>query len=269
MTNLTVIKQNGGAYLDSRDVAVLIGKQHKNLLRDIAGYIGHMGKSTELKIEPSDFFLSSIYTDSTGRALPCYLISKMGCEMVANKLTGEKGVLFTAAYVLRFNELEAAERDAEIKAYAKPRLSEFNSAAKNVLGGMAYCRAKPRRVMKFLRGVYEPLGIEVLTEGDDFGYYTATQIAWILEVYSETGRPHSHAVAAIISKLEGTLADHVVVVPYGLVGVTVRYDRHVMDAVENWLEDNDYPRTVSYLDFQYHIYYDFQTPPLGVEGMIA
>ena len=30
----------------------------------------------------------------------------MGCEMLANKLTGEKGILFTAKYVKRFNDME-------------------------------------------------------------------------------------------------------------------------------------------------------------------
>jgi len=264
MTDLTIIKLKDGAFVDSREVAALVGKQHKNLLRDIAGYINHMANSVKLNFEPDRFFLESTYLDSFGREHPRYLISKMGCEMVANKLTGEKGVLFTAAYIVRFNALEAAERDAEIKAYAKPQLSEFNSAAKNVLTGMAYCRIKPRHVIKFLHGVYEPLGIEVQTEGDDFGYYTATQIAWVLGVRSETGRLHSHAVAAIISKLDN-LAGHTMVIPYGMVGVMVRYDSHIVEAVDEWLESNGYPRTVSYLDFQYHIRYDFQMPPSGVD----
>jgi len=38
--------------------------------------------------------------------LPCYLITKKGCDMVANKMTGEKGVLFTATYVTKFDEME-------------------------------------------------------------------------------------------------------------------------------------------------------------------
>jgi phage regulator Rha-like protein len=43
---------------------------------------------TERKIASSDFFTGSTYTDPTGRTLPCYLITKKGCEFVANKLTG-------------------------------------------------------------------------------------------------------------------------------------------------------------------------------------
>ena len=98
MYDLTVIKQNGGAYIDSREVAELIGKRHCDLLRDIQRYGRYMEKSFERKIALNDFFLESSYVDAIGRTLPCYLISKMGCELVANKLTGEKGILFTAAY---------------------------------------------------------------------------------------------------------------------------------------------------------------------------
>lgn len=86
--------------LDSREVAEMVGKQHKHLLRDINGYIENMKQGTEpkvglsaaeLKIEPSEFFIPSTYTDSTGRELPCFLVTKKGCEFIANKLTGEKG----------------------------------------------------------------------------------------------------------------------------------------------------------------------------------
>ena len=37
--------------LDSREVAEMVEKQHKNLLRDINGYIENMKQGTELKIE--------------------------------------------------------------------------------------------------------------------------------------------------------------------------------------------------------------------------
>ena len=56
--------------LDSREVVEMVEKEHKNLLRDIAGYIVNMQDSTELKFQPSDFFISSSYKDATGRTLP-------------------------------------------------------------------------------------------------------------------------------------------------------------------------------------------------------
>ena len=234
MYNLTIIKQNGGAFIDSREVAELIGKRHDHLLRDIDGYLRILDKSGAPNFGGTDFFLKSSYIDACGREKPCYLMTKKGCELCANKLIGEKGILFTAAYVTKYNELEAVERAAEIKAQNTPGLSEFNSAVKNVLDGMSYAGVLPSRVMGFLRGVYEPLGIEVLTGGDGYDYQTATEIARKLKIYSETGRPHGHAVSAIIADLN-VPAGHMVIVPYGLVGVTARYDSFVSKAVWEWI----------------------------------
>jgi len=262
MNDLTIIKVNGGAYIDSREVAKAIGKDHNHLLRDIREYLRVMKKAGASKIGHSDFFAESTYISNQNKVMPCFLLSKMGCEMVANKLTGEKGILFTAEYIKRFNAMEAAERAAEIKSHARPRLSEFNSAVRNVLAGMSYNYTKPGRVISFLRGVYEPLGIEVQTEGDNTYYLTATQIAWLHGICSESGKPHAHAVSAIISKLDNP-AHHAIVVPYGLVGVTVRYDSHIIDAVWDWIIKNGFPSEVPHLGFNYHVYYYCQGPLLG------
>lgn len=91
--------------IDSRDVAKMIGKTHKNLMRDIRSYINDLEMSS--KLSPSDFFIESDYLDSMNRTKPCYLLTKQGCEFVANKLTGRKGTIFTATYVSLFNEYEA------------------------------------------------------------------------------------------------------------------------------------------------------------------
>lgn len=105
MKDLTIINQNGQLYADSRNVAEMTGKNHAHLLRDIKGYIKIL---TQSNFGFSDFFIPSTYQDSTGRTLPCCLISRKGCDMVANKMTGEKGILFTATYVAKFEEMEKA-----------------------------------------------------------------------------------------------------------------------------------------------------------------
>lgn len=105
---LTVFTFNDVDVIDSRQVAEMVGKEHKNLLRDISGYIETMAKSdkiSQLKIEPSDFFIESTF-ENRGKRYPCYLLTKKGCDMVANKMTGDKGVLFTAAYVSAFDEMQ-------------------------------------------------------------------------------------------------------------------------------------------------------------------
>ena len=57
-------------------------------------------------MQTADFFVPSTYLDAQNQERPCYLIAKKGCDMVANKMTGEKGVLFAAAYVTKFEEME-------------------------------------------------------------------------------------------------------------------------------------------------------------------
>lgn len=86
----------------------MVEKQHKDLLRDIRGYVKIMENFNERNFAPVDFFIESTYQDNKGEERPCYLITKKGCDMIANKLTGEKGVLFTAAYVTAFEEMKQA-----------------------------------------------------------------------------------------------------------------------------------------------------------------
>ncbi len=103
MNELTPMNFNGVDVIDSQQVAEAVGKEHSKLLRDIRRYSEYL---TEAKIGFSDFFIESSYTDPTGRTLPCYLCTRKGCEMIANKLTGQKGVVFTALYINAFHKME-------------------------------------------------------------------------------------------------------------------------------------------------------------------
>ena len=89
--------------LDSREVAEMVGKEHNKLLRDIRSYIEQLGES---KIGHTDFFTESTYKTEQNKTMPCYLVSKKGCEFIAHKLTGVKGTEFTAKYINRFHKME-------------------------------------------------------------------------------------------------------------------------------------------------------------------
>lgn len=106
MTGLTIIIQGGQLLADSREIAKMTGKRHDHLLRDIDGYVEALKKSIDPKIGVNDFFHEKTYQDSIGRSLRKYDCTKKGCDMIANKMTGEKGILFTATYVTRFEEME-------------------------------------------------------------------------------------------------------------------------------------------------------------------
>ncbi|MDE5738610.1 MAG: Rha family transcriptional regulator [Oscillospiraceae bacterium] len=103
MNELAIMNFNGIETVDSRQVADVIGKAHKNLLQDIRTYCGYLN---ELNFQLVDFFIESDYIDSKGEERPCYLITRKGCEMIANKLTGKKGTEFTAKYINAFHTME-------------------------------------------------------------------------------------------------------------------------------------------------------------------
>lgn len=89
--------------LDSREVAEMVGKEHNKLLRDIRSYIEQLGES---KIGHTGFFTEFTYKTEQNKTMPCYLVTKKGCEFIAHKLTGVKGTEFTAKYINRFHEME-------------------------------------------------------------------------------------------------------------------------------------------------------------------
>ena len=67
-----------------------------------------MNVSTLIFLFVSFFFLYIFFITLKGnnKIYNCYLCTKMGCEMLGNKQRGEKGILFTAKYVKKFNEME-------------------------------------------------------------------------------------------------------------------------------------------------------------------
>ena len=104
MQDLKVVEQNNEFYIDSREVAEMVGKRHDRLIRDIKGYIEVLEENP--KLGTRNFFEESTYITNQNKIQPCYLLTKKGCDMVANKMTGSKGVMFTAMYVDAFHKMD-------------------------------------------------------------------------------------------------------------------------------------------------------------------
>ena len=109
--------------IDSREVAEMLGKTHAELLKEIDGRkdkkgVGIIPVLTKGNFHLVDYFIESTYKDAKGEIRKCYLCTKLGCEILGNKQQGEKGILFTAEYVKRFNEMEKKlEEISKPKAY--------------------------------------------------------------------------------------------------------------------------------------------------------
>lgn len=122
-------RNNQLATIDSREVAEMLGKEHKYVLRDIEGtadVIGIIPTLESANLHSQNYFIPSTYKAGT-REYKCYLVTKMGCELLGNKQQGEKGILFTAKYVDRFNQMEQAIKGQALNtSELSPELQMFN-----------------------------------------------------------------------------------------------------------------------------------------------
>lgn len=95
-----VIIENGRAVTTSIAVADFFQKRHDDVLK----------KLRTLECSP-DFtarnFAASEYTDSTGRTLPMYEMTKDGFVFLVMGFTGKRAAAFKEAYISEFNRLEA------------------------------------------------------------------------------------------------------------------------------------------------------------------
>ncbi|WP_130067420.1 Rha family transcriptional regulator [Bacillus albus] len=123
MTNNLQVNNQEVNYIDSLEVAVMTGKRHADLLRDIENYKSVLENA---KLRFQNFFVESSYkTSGNNKTYKSYLLTRKGCELVANKMTGEKGVLFTVAYIDRFHEMEKAVQQPALPTTYKEALLQL------------------------------------------------------------------------------------------------------------------------------------------------
>lgn len=99
--------------------------------------------------------------------MPCYLITRKGCEMIANKLTGKKGVLFTAAYVTAFEKMQEQLKSKNGIQLFPPKATsagEVSSLIKNVRITMERQNSEPRKVARQTELLLRHFGIPVIDE---------------------------------------------------------------------------------------------------------
>ena len=137
--------------LDSREVARMMGKEHWEILEYIEGKVKSNGQITGIlptlqggQLISTDYFIESSYTVNN-RKKRCYLCTKIGCDLLATRQIGEKGILFCAKYVERFNEMEK-----ELKSKSEHKYPELTEKQQCILaiydGGASAVTASKRLV---------------------------------------------------------------------------------------------------------------------------
>lgn len=147
------------------EVAEMMEVPHSDLLKKLEGRKdrkGYIQIMTEGQMSVSDYFIPSAYKDASGKENKCYDVTKLGCDFLANKSTGEKGVLFTARYVKRFYEMESQMK--EIPAEQIP-IGEVASYLKAMDRVAVRQNLMPYKIAENFKKVSEQFGICL---SDDF-----------------------------------------------------------------------------------------------------
>lgn len=120
-------------YLDSRLVADMLEKEHKHLMRDIREYDSHLQSPT---LDSTDFWVEDTYKGRNGRTLPCYQITKKGCEFIQHKMAGRKSAIFTAKYINAFHDmgerqalLHQPQQPTDDLGYLKSKMIDLHNSA--------------------------------------------------------------------------------------------------------------------------------------------
>lgn len=112
MSQLIKIKQEElENTINTREVSEMMKVKHYKILEKLEGTKDGKTKGiipvlANHEIVVSEYFIEDTYKDATGKSNKQYQCTRLGCEFLANKFTGEKGILFTAKYVKKFNQME-------------------------------------------------------------------------------------------------------------------------------------------------------------------
>lgn len=208
------------ATISSLEVAEMVEKRHRDLVRDIKKYSKYIEESNNelgvrknaqsskedesnavkndvvkdnaLKIEVvknnqrknarvedgfidlDEFWKESTYINQQNREMPCYNITKKGCEFIAHKCTGKKGVVFTARYINKFHELEEKANNGTTALVSKtpaPLTTTFYQ--KNLYRISIFCKATGMTKKQFIHNF-------IITIGEKYDINKATA-QYILE----------------------------------------------------------------------------------------
>lgn len=158
--------------ISSREIAEMMARRHGQVLKMIEGGAGEVGiikVLTEHDFVLSDYFIESSYKDASGKSNKCYECTKMGCEMLANKLTGEKGILFTAKYVKRFNDMEQhIKAQSELKvidtAHIQTLLNTLETQQQEIEEIKSLIGLRSKEVYNYGNQIKKHLGISRISE---------------------------------------------------------------------------------------------------------
>ena len=175
----TLVVQNNNTGVDIKTIPTyelceMMDRTHAKVIRMLEGDKSHIGiipTITKAQLGVSDYFIESTYKDASGKINKYYECTKMGCDMLANKMTGEKGILFTHRYMERFKEMEQQIEQQMVSVEQITQIA-VEAATKQV---MVMMNPIIDRLDKIVQGVNAPRSEQLTFDTSDLPY-TATNI---------------------------------------------------------------------------------------------
>ncbi len=102
--------ENGKPMTTSVAVAAYFDREHRDVLTSIRNILTDLSEPFRLRN-----FTPSTYLNRQNHTQPCYHLTRAGFAMTALGFTGKKAIQFREAYITRFDEMETALSEKQIK----------------------------------------------------------------------------------------------------------------------------------------------------------
>jgi len=190
MNNSLVEVSNNQIVTDSRKVAEVFKKEHKDVLESIRGILAAENSAAR-------FFYESTY-ENRGKQYPCYLMNRDGFSLLVMGFNGKKALEWKVKYIEAFNEMEKQLAVPKLAPNPHYRTRLIKTAVKDI-GGTADAIAEVFGVKKgmataaAMKMVGEAYGIDteplrnLLPAEATPGLLTPTGIAKALGIVTKKG----------------------------------------------------------------------------------
>lgn len=180
--------------------------------------------------------------------------------MKANNAKAERFQNWIAMDVLPSIRKTGSYKISKPKAEPKQTLSATNTAVKLITQTLESAGVvSPQYIAVAVKNAYKPVGIDVPLNGITMEnkFYDAATIAERLGVMSKNNKPHAQAISAIISELN-IIESERQLVPFmnnGHSGTTYQYSDSVIENVNQWINERNYPTMIKVNDRNYIVNY--------------
>lgn len=264
-TALTVKEYKGQRVITLKEIDEVHQRPEGTARRNFNTNKKHLEEDVDyFKISP-DEFRTAIGNMDSRQNTAVTLVTESGYLMLVKSFTDDLAWTVQRELVNSYFRVRATKPTKTVTPGAEKRaaamlLNAKSRTAKQMMALWTAAGVKPEYQALALGDYYRDDGIKlpaIALKGTK-ETYDKTTIAKKLGILSNSGKPHSAAVGAIIAKLKIADAEREQV-PYcrnGHDGMDYQYTERVVNKVRDWIHANNFPMVISVGDKNYSVQYD-------------